>query len=215
MRSGKVRTEPQRRHRHHGGVASEPGRREHGQGRGARMANRPLRRAVNAGSHASCGLDRVPGAQQVLPELLGRQLVGAAVNVAVHPDLMAPARRLAGKVLVTPGDPAQEEHRGAMPARREQIEEAAERRLDPRDITVPARRVGVLAVPADVKPVLGVDRQNARTGSGGAKGRDLEFGHEAGILVGCAPGDAFPPWDGAPRPLAPVRRRRAAASDRF
>ncbi len=55
----------------------------------------------------------------------GRQLVGAAMNVAVHADLVAPARRLAGKVRVTPGDPAQEEDRGAMPARREQSRRGA------------------------------------------------------------------------------------------
>ena len=151
--------------RHHRGVARGiPPPRARRAPAAAGVADRPLGRPVGArrARRAASSIDR-RAREQVVAELRRRHLVGAAVQVAVDADLVAPARRLADEVRVAPRDPAEEEDRRAVAAAAR-----ARRRARPSVVSirgakrVPAPRVGVVAVAADVEPVLRVDRQDAR-----------------------------------------------------
>ena len=92
--------------------------RERGAAPGRRAAGSTIPRRGSAVARAPArGLDRVARPKQIVPELLGRHLVGAPVQVAVHADLVAAPRRLAHELRVAPRDPSQKEDRRAVPSR--------------------------------------------------------------------------------------------------
>ena len=103
------------------------------------------------------------------------------MQIPVHAHLVASPHGLADEVRVAAGDPAQEKERGAMAAPFHRAEQEGHRRLDPRHEAIPAARVGEVVVPADVEPVLDVDRENAG-GSAGDPERGHRGNHRAGIL---------------------------------
>ena len=102
------------------------------------------------------------GPGEILAELLGRHLVGPAMEVAVHADLVATPDGFAGKIRVTPGDPAEKKTVARWPPTSSGVEETAERGLDPGNERIPPSGGPNITVAADVKPVLRVDRQDAR-----------------------------------------------------
>ena len=130
------------------------------------MSNGPFSGAVRVRPFAAGLFDPLPGAAQILTELLTAHLVGPPVQIAVDRDLMPAPRRFPHEIRVPSGDPAEKEECRPVPAPLHPVEQSEESLLDPRQEALPAPRIGVVIIPADMEPVLHVNRQDPRRPAG-------------------------------------------------
>ena len=159
----------ERRHRRHGRVAGDRQANQNGKRRIVRSADGPLRRAMRGGHLPARPLQGFEGPREVRGEVRGGPVVGPPVQVPVDADLVPAPDRFGDEVRIPGGDPPQEEEGPAVPPGIQEIEDRPQRRLDPRGKAGPAPRIREVFVPADVKPVLDVDRQHAGGAAGNSK----------------------------------------------